>query len=272
MRKKNYLISGVTLVEILIAIVIASIMMMALFTSYSVINNSYSQVSDRASISRVNRNVLSMMLKDIRMAGYSDVNAQRFADSSIQPILITKDNSDCDSMTIVYGDRVLVSGVIEFPLYQITYECKESKIPDMKKAKDQQGKRDALDLFAVYKTKRKWSEGGSNWLDPSTDSDQATYPASLVVDYVEDLILNPIGEDGNIIKPPPSVTVNSDMLEKIKAVDIGLILRSTEEFYRNNKARTAFSLNETDRNKVVNDKFLRDTIVVTAYARNIGTD
>ena len=270
MKKKNYLISGVTLVEILIAIVIASIMMMALFTSYNVINNSYSQVSDRAGINRVNRNVLSMMLKDIRMAGYSDVDAQRFADSTIQPILIIKDDSDCDSMTIVYGDRVLVSGVMQFPLYQITYECKDSKIPDMKKAKDQQGKRDALDLFAIYKTKRKWS--GSNWLDPSTDNDQATYPASLVVDYVEDLILNPIDDKGNIINPTPSVIVNSDMLEKIKAIDIGLILRSTEEFYRNNKARTAFSLNETDRNKVVNDKFLRDTIVVTAYARNIGTD
>ena len=62
------------------------------------------------------------------------------------------------------------------------------------------------------------------------------------------------------------------MLEKIKAVDIGLILRSTEEFYRINKVRTAFSLDETDRNKVETDKFLRDTIVVTAYARNIGTD
>ena len=95
-----------------------------------------------------------MMLKDIRMAGYSDVDAQRFADSSIQPILITKDDSDCDSITIVYGDRVLVSGAMEFPLYQITYECKNSKIPDMKKAKDQQGNRDALDLFAVYKSKR----------------------------------------------------------------------------------------------------------------------
>ena len=272
MKKKKYLISGVTLVEILIAIVIASIMMMALFTSYNVINNSYSQVSDRAGINRTNRNVLSMMLKDIRMAGYSDVDAQRFADSSIQPILITKDDSDCDSITIVYGDRVLVSGAMEFPLYQITYECKNSKIPDMKKAKDQQGNRDALDLFAVYKSKRKCSEGSSNWLDPATDSDQATYPASLVVDYVEDLILNPIDDKGNIITPTPSVTVNSDMLEKIKAIDIGLILRSTEEFYRNNKARTAFSLNETDRNKVVNDKFLRDTIVVTAYARNIGTD
>jgi hypothetical protein len=87
-----------------------------------------------------------------------------------------------------------------------------------------------------------------------------------------DLILNPIGEDGNIIDPPPSPSQNSDMLNKIKAIDLGLIIRSTEEFYRNNKERTAFSLNETTRNKIITDKFLRDTIVVTAYARNVGTN
>ena len=104
MQKKNLLISGVTLVEILIAIVIASIMMMALFTSYNVVNKSYTQVSDRGSISRINRNVISMLLKDIRMAGYYDINAQRFSSNELHPILITKDR-ECDQIVIVNGDR-----------------------------------------------------------------------------------------------------------------------------------------------------------------------
>ena len=124
------LISGVTLVEILIAIVIASIMMMALFTSYNVVNKSYTQVSDRASISRVDRNVISMLLKDIRMAGYYDIDAQRFSSNELHPILITK-NRECDKIAIVYGDRELDNGVVKYPLYQITYECKESRLPDM---------------------------------------------------------------------------------------------------------------------------------------------
>ena len=271
-KKKNFLISGVTLVEILIAIVIASIMMMALFTSYNVVNKSYTQVTDKASISRVNKNVLSMLLKDIRMAGFYDVDAQRFSDDKIQPILIIKDDDDCDKIIIVYGDRVLKSGTVEFPIYQVTYECRKSRIPDRKATPNQSGVYPSLKLFAIYKTKKKWDSSANDWKNPSTDDDSKTYVSNLVVDYVEDLIFNPIGDDGKIITPIPSVSVNSEKLYKIKAVDIGLILRSTDEFYRNKKSRTTYSLNKTSRNKIEDDKFLRDTIIVTAYARNIGTN
>ena len=60
---------GFTLIEILIGIVISTIMMAAMFTTYNVVNNSYSQVSDVASISRAGRDVVSMRMRDVRMAG-----------------------------------------------------------------------------------------------------------------------------------------------------------------------------------------------------------
>ena len=45
MIKKNLNnIAGVTLIEILIGIVISVLMMAAMFTSYNVVNNSYSKV------------------------------------------------------------------------------------------------------------------------------------------------------------------------------------------------------------------------------------
>ena len=50
-RNKNNII-GFTLIEILIGVVISAIMMGAMFTTYTVVNNSYSQVSDVAGISR----------------------------------------------------------------------------------------------------------------------------------------------------------------------------------------------------------------------------
>ena len=274
MQKKNLLISGVTLVEILIAIVIASIMMMALFTSYNVVNKSYTQVSDRGSISRINRNVISMLLKDIRMAGYYDINAQRFSSNELHPILITKDR-ECDKIAIVYGDRELDSGVVKFPLYQVTYECKKSRLPDMKESKNSQGKYPVLKLRAIYKTKKKWDSSSNNWADPSTDGNTKTYPANLVVDYVEDLTFNPIDKNGELIFPIPSVSQNSEKLDKIRSIDIALILRSTDEFYRNEKERITESLSDDtikDRNSKKTDKFLRDAIIVTAYARNIGTN
>ena len=63
-------ILGFTLIEILIGIVISTIMMAAMFTTYNVVNNSYSQVSDVAGISRAGRDVVSMMMRDVRMAGF----------------------------------------------------------------------------------------------------------------------------------------------------------------------------------------------------------
>ena len=56
---KNYSkhISGLTLIEIMIGIVITTIMMAAVYTSYSVVNQSYSQVSEKAKISRASRDI-----------------------------------------------------------------------------------------------------------------------------------------------------------------------------------------------------------------------
>ena len=70
--KKNYLknILGFTLIEVLIGVVISSIMMAAMYTTYSVVNKSYSQVTDRAKISRSGRDIVEMMMRDIRMAGF----------------------------------------------------------------------------------------------------------------------------------------------------------------------------------------------------------
>ena len=63
-------IIGLTLVEIMIGIIITSLMMAAMYTSYSVVNQSYTQVSEKAKISRSSRDLVSMLMRDIRMAGF----------------------------------------------------------------------------------------------------------------------------------------------------------------------------------------------------------
>ena len=79
---KNYSkhISGLTLIEIMIGIVITTIMMAAVYTSYSVVNQSYSQVSEKAKISRASRDIVTMLMTDVRMAGfkYYDVYRRRY--------------------------------------------------------------------------------------------------------------------------------------------------------------------------------------------------
>ena len=62
--------AGITLIEILIGVAISTIMMAAMYTTYSVVNNSYSQVTDRATISRSGRDIIGMLMRDIRLAGF----------------------------------------------------------------------------------------------------------------------------------------------------------------------------------------------------------
>ena len=69
--KKNLKNSkGLTLVEILIGIVITTIIMAALFTTYTIVNQTYTQVSEKAKISRSSRDLVSMLMRDIRMSGF----------------------------------------------------------------------------------------------------------------------------------------------------------------------------------------------------------
>ena len=67
MKKKLSSIAGLTLVEILIAVVISALMMAAMFTSYSIVNSTYRQVTDRAKISQAGRDLVGQILREVRM-------------------------------------------------------------------------------------------------------------------------------------------------------------------------------------------------------------
>ena len=275
MRKKFSNISGVTLIEILIGIMISVIMMGAMFTSYTVVNNTYSQVTDRAKISSAGRDVVGMIMRDVRNAGYKYFGDNIKQTNAHAPIIITKSgnfNTSCDKIDIVYGDVNYNSSrnpKYQFERYKVTYECKASTIPDKSKPQLGGGGYPPINAFAIYKTKVKW--GGSSWSNPATDGNDATYPAQLIVDYVVDLIFNPVDEKGKLINPPPTPTnSNKSLLYKIKTIDIAMTVRSTKDFFRTSKIRNVLSMIDKTRNKSKTDKFLRDTIIVTAHARNLG--
>tara|TARA_B100002051_G_C16610427_1_gene572836 strand:- start:12 stop:803 length:792 start_codon:yes stop_codon:yes gene_type:complete len=261
MKKKITSISGVTLIEILIGIVISVIMMAAMFTSYQAVNNTYSQVIDRAKISQTGRDIIGMLVRDIRMAGFKYFDDTSKSPSNYVPILITKSSgSGCDKLELTYGDRIYDANKtpsITFVTYKITYECKASKIID-KKTKTR------INAFGIYKSKVKWD--GSQWVAPSSSTDDLIYKDELIVDHVQDLIFIPIDEKGKIISPPPKTLNDSN---KINIVDIAFTTRSQREFFRKAKKRDLRSLGVKS-SKSYTDKFLRDSIVVSAHTRNMG--
>ena len=280
MKQKQHSIAGITLIEILIGIVISMIMMGAMFTSYTVVNNSYSQVSDKAKISQSARNLVGMLVRDVRMAGFKYFNDTIKEDANEHiPIKITKSKNfsqACDRIDIVYGDVIFDASKnpkYTYERFKVSYFCEKSKIID--KAKSSSAGNVTIDAFAVYKEKKKWD--GSRWLDPTTDlrpgtsaKDERTYSKEKVVDYVQDLVFHAIDENGKLISPPPSTTDNKDFIYKIKTVDVALTKRSRKEFFRDAKSRSVKSLEDSSRDISKNDKYLREAIIISANTRNLG--
>ena len=278
-------------------------MMAAMYTTYSVVNNSYSQVTDRAKISRSGRDIIGMLMRDIRLAGfkyYYGVNVAGISkndylqyvggDSSVKdshdPIIIVKDelgyttdtsgatpslptknNANdmcCDKIHIVYGDFDQNNLEQPYKRYKITYFALPRSSGNDK-------------FYGIYKTKESWIQAvtdisGTWTADPILCPE--CYSSELIRDHLTDMEFIAFGNQGKILNPPPSPdnpTTRGD-LYNIKIVDVRLTFRSKREFFRaeaqEGKPRLVKGLG--DRTAEFFDKFLRDSIVVTVHTRNIG--
>lgn len=342
MNKKNIKnIIGLTLIEILIGIVITTIMMAAMYTSYNVVNQSYSKVIEKAKISKSSRDLVSMLMRDIRMSGFKYYAGHQqikdFAEAtkgfcgptgkilpklsnlyyeagfdepehSHNPIVIRKNTlgkdavtsepsvTCCDQIQIVYDDFNQNDYYQPFKRYRITYYAKPNN----------EGS------FAVYKRIESYispNAGCSFSIQPETDDQGDTTPLTvadlrgnwedrprevsrpngdqvrvcavctsgvMIRDHVEDMEFIPYDQNGRIIQeggkfPAPDQGISNDLRAKllnIRGVDIKLIFRSKENFFKKAQARTIVGL--SDRNLSTTDRYLRDSVIVSVYTRNIG--
>ena len=269
-KLKNH--SGVTLIEILIGIVISIIIMGAMYASYTAINNSYSQVTDKAKASQTGRNIMGMMMRDIRQAGFRVFEDNILNDD--EPINVTPGRggpdativSDCDHIRIVYGDASLDgNGDEEYTRYRVTYFCRASELLD--------ANGDVENTNAIYKQKEELENGG--WVSNTNNS----YPEQLITDYVDDLIFIVKDVNGEAIDPPPqndAGNANRLRVDDIRAVEIALTTRSRKNFYKNTTTndgdnRTVFDI-DSDDETIIDDLFLRETVVLSVNTRNIGLE
>ena len=269
--------TGVTLVEILLGIIISTVMMGAMYTSYNAVSGSYSQVSDRAKISNQGRDLVGMIVRDIRNAGFRYFGDNIPVTSAHSPILITKAknfNSECDTLVVVYGGGKYVSGKYQYAKYRVKYHCEPSKIRDKNSPKLPSGQYPLLKGFGVYKTKEIWDKNANKWnTNADTDAYDETFKKQLVADYIEDMVFIQVDENGFALDPPPSPTFQKEKLYKIKTVDVAITVRSTKPFYQRAAERykqAISNVQRTSKYKGNPDRFFRDLITVTAHARNLG--
>ena len=133
MKKNKKSILGVTLVEILIGIVISSIMMAAMYASYTAVNNSFQKVTDKVKISQTGRVVLNMLVRDIRMAGFKyyagSHEIAQYASNTLEcnngaGILLPKNSYlyfDNGFNKYVFNDETTYSSSRKYGLYDGTY-------------------------------------------------------------------------------------------------------------------------------------------------------
>ena len=293
-------IAGLTLIEMMIGVIITSIIMAAMYTTYSVVNKTYSQVTDRAKISRSGRDIIEMLMRDVRMSGFTyflGINDRSYPTEtyleflggdvapidSHDPLIIIKnqlgharlpagsmptpvtkwdtDDMCCDKIHIVYDDFNQNDATQPYKRYKVTYYA----IPTSE-GTDQR--------YAVYKAKESWKQPLTSNTG-SWDSNCSECYSELIRDHVVDMEFIPFDQEGRVLLNSNSAGDKMDVMNlyKIRTVDIRLTFRSHKEFYRTEakaaKPREVKGLG--DRSKDYQDKFLRDSVVVTVHTRNIGT-
>ena len=97
--KKN---SAFTLIETMIALVISLIAVGAIYYSYLFFKSSYQSILDKAAMSDSGRVSLSVISKDLRNAGYKDINFSRAFDRKIEHV-DRYNGKESDSLVIWYN-------------------------------------------------------------------------------------------------------------------------------------------------------------------------
>ena len=314
-KEKLKNIKGLTLIEILIGVAVTALMMGAMITSYTLVNNSYNQVTDRAKVSRSSRDIVGMMVRDIRLAGfkyYFGENVEGIAqfedlthvagnedgrtiDDSHDPIIVFKDrlgyspkdltasvdgttgankwtdlkSKCCDQIRIVYGDFSKGEDQ-KYKKYRITYYA----MPMQKNENDK--------FYGVYKAKETWIETDATPLGSWSSSCAECYKNELIRSHLVDMEFLLFDENGKHLfnidtrtYPQPDNASSAD-LYRIAQVDFRLTFRSKKDFYRtigtDQKQRLVLGLGDDREAENFNDKYLRDSVVVSVSTRNIGLD
>ena len=189
----------------------------------------------------------------------------------------------CDQIQIVYEDFSMASrdDVFQpYKKYRITYFAKKTGTDDVVTPSGIK----KINRYGAFKLVQGWeqrievscafppAETGS-WV---TTCDECTAQPALIRDHIEDMEFIPFDENGRIIKssgdsffyPAPEHASINDRIYDIRGVDIKIIFRSKDNFFKEAANRQLSGL--TNRNKNTVDRFLRDTVIVSVHTRNIG--
>ena len=275
---------GMTLVEVLVAIVIGVISAAAIFYSYNIFNKSYQSVVDKAKISSSSRNALSMILKDLRNAGYCDINYN----SSCDRLIEKKDNRFAwvENYKVTFSQYYKIGGTdylaleynisptdrVEIRYYLIAY--------DRNNLKEANGRstfylaREEIENPSINYTYQGQNYGLGKRMNCQNLKRQKECAPIMITPFVSDfqvVFKDENGKELNDVCFNCSSQTAKDNQKRVHTAEIYLTLRSPNQIYK--KDRTIIITNHDPVKKglrqTITDRYHRETFFASAYLRNI---
>ena len=233
-------ISGFSLAEALVAIVIGMISVAAIFFTYQTFNKAYKSVESRGEMNSNARNALSQISRELRNAGRKDIN---WVHSSLEEYLWKENNVSgflisSDKLKFYYdnspNDRV-----------RIDYHLKK------------------------YKNSNDTYLARTYMVQNCTAANKCTSPISIIdqvfIENVEDFQVVFIDSKGDEGKP---VNFGGGKANQalVKTIEIYLTVRSRNKIFQSNKTWT---ITNADNPYKVTDQYHRDSYFASVYPRNI---
>ena len=230
---------GMTLVEVLVALIIGTISVAAMFYSYNIFNRSYQGIVEKASISKSGRNALSQLARELRNVGYKDINQLQ---ASLEEYLWKENNVSgfqigSDSLRIFYDLS---------PKERIRIDYKLKKY---------QNSQDTFLSRSFYH----WTCSSANNCPVRKEVDE------VFINNVEDFQIVFKDDNEEEVKPVNFGAGKANQ-QRVKSIEVYLTVRSANEIFKKNKN---WKINNADQTYSKNDKYTRETFFVSVYPRNI---
>ena len=232
MKNKN---KGFTLVEVMVAIVIGVISIAAAFSSYGYFNKAYNSVSQKAAINNSARDALTTISRDLKIAGYVDINYTKVAKSEIKLIYLQqKTLAKLDSLTVWYTTS-------PNDIMKVQYQPKK------------------------YQGSEKKYLARSVVMNPGHSSQSIIYDNLEFVPNITDFQVVLRDKEGNDVPACNNCTAHT--------AEIYLTIESSVEIFNTNRAVTITNHDSSNGNtQNFNDKYHRETFFVSVHTRNLSNN
>ena len=240
---KNLNNKAFTLIETLVALVIGMIAIGAMYFAYQYFNNTYQSITDRAAMSEAGRNSLSLIAKDLRNAGYKNINYSRSAWDRKIEVKNNYNSRGADYLSIWFNSdqntRIQAEYYIEQTGNQtnLVKQLIENPVVDPKKA---------------------YCENYRN---------QKNCKPMIIVENVTDFQVvlrdNTGAELTSVGLSSAEAIANQD---KVHTAEIYVTVRSPNELYKTSKTTKIYNHNFSMQK---NDQYHRETFYISVYLRNL---